>query len=333
MNEETQIKMELGTELPSGAVPFSLDSDTAVRLGRRTRKRRRLLAVGGSALSVVAVTALVLAMLSPGSVIGADEATDDRKKAVDDGIPELDPNKEYDWMPSFMQTEVTAISEEYGDAFWDHMDKEFPEAEPDYTQYNAEGQAQARPTRNPPPLSRDEMQLNELDDSGEAETIYSVPVYTFMYEIEEVPNGSTFRGDLGFQFGDGVPNFVTVDVLPKNGYRVGSQDLFDLATCTEGYSGKQFSFDCAVTEAVGPDGEMVQNVKADTFEDGKLIDTSNTTILYREDGSAVVVRDHLRGRHGGSDDDEGKNIEGVEPALSFEDLLGIAAALPDKPVE
>lgn len=323
MNED--IKTGLDAELPSGSVPFSLDTDEAVRLGRRSRKHRRLAAVGGSVLSVAAVTALVLTVLTPGGLFsgGQDNA------AAGDELPDLDPKLRYEWLSGADTVEDTPVTKAYDEAFWSHWNAEHPEARPDHKQYQVEGQ----PTQTPkeePRLRVDQRELVEWKgDTGE--TIYKHSLISL--QVEYGDENSSITGPMGFQFGDGMPNFVDVQVIPDGRFRIGTEDVYDLAWCDDDEDA--FTDDCEVTKTTGPDGERIENVlsKEIRTEDDKLSGVGRKTIVYRADGSAVVVSDTINGEHGGVGPDEEKDLGDAKPALSFEELTAIALALPEKPLE
>jgi hypothetical protein len=112
MNDD--IRTRLDESLPHGRVPFDFDTDAAVMVGRRARNRRRF-AIGGSAtLSVVAISAVLVAGLMPEQPHGSPPGYHGEPDTS--GPVKIDPDLDYIWVPTARNVTNDA-TKEYTAAF------------------------------------------------------------------------------------------------------------------------------------------------------------------------------------------------------------------------
>lgn len=324
MNED--IKTGLDTELPSGRVPFALDTDRAVVLGRRTRKRRKLLATGGSVLSAVAVTGLVVTMLTPGQP-SDDKTADDKSTTENSGFPELNPDFHYQWAGGAYQGDKPPKPiDDYTAAFWDHVDREYPDAKPFWFGGDSEHHAEREEAIF---FHREEQSLIGMEDPTDPESMpdksihYDRDTYSLLQWDDSPEAGGA--SDPAFEFTEDrkTDDTLTILVFPAGTYKKDSGDVYDPAGCNNDDSFTEFE-SCDAEQSEGPDGQELRQVSMKTKDDGQPpVEAERSIVYYRADGSAVVVSDEV------------SRMKESDPApyLSYEQLAEFAYALPTTPVE
>lgn len=323
-----ELKHRLDAELPSGRVPFALDTDEAVRLGRRSRKHRRLLAGGGSVLSAVAVVALVVGLLAPGgSPSESDDAADD-PATTDTDFPELDPDLVYSWAGPAYTDEPPKAESALSEAFWKHIDTAFPDAQ-------LYGFLDGEPIADTDRVKtgffyREEQSLMAEPIGDDPE---SIPDYIgfdrqthSLLQWDHSPDGpGGAYGSVTIKFDQEAegPDDIDVTVFPPGGFKKDSGDAYDLAACsTDMHQNDRES--CVAEPATGPNGEELREVTMKVRERGESSTVAaHAVVLYREDGSAVLVTDQVQMAH----------QPGSGPQLTLKELQGIAAAIAPVSVE
>ncbi|ADD42717.1 hypothetical protein [Stackebrandtia nassauensis] len=324
MNED--IKTELDAELPHGRVPFALDTDKAVDLGRRTRKRRKLLATGGSVLSAVAVTGLVVTLLTPGQP-SDDQAADDKTNNQDGDFPELNPKFHYQWAGgAYQNNKPPKPIDDYTAAFWKHLDSEYPDAKLSWFGGDSGNHAEGEDAVY---FHREEQMLIGLEDPTDPESMpdksihYDRDTYSMLQWDDTPESGGASDPTFAFTEDRGTDDTLTILVFPAGTYKKDSGDVYDPAGCNNDDSFTQFE-SCDAEKAEGPDGQDLRQVSMKTEDDGQPpVEAERSVVYYRADGSAVVVSDEVS-RTKESD---------PAPYLSYEQLAEFAFALPDTPVE
>lgn len=321
MNED--IKTGLDAELPSGRVPFALDTDSAVRLGRRTRKRRKLLAGGGSVLSAVAVTGLVVSILTPAQP-NEDDGTVNDKTTQESSFPELDPKYDYAWANGgFRQDDPPKPIEDYTAAFWDHLDENYPEAEISWFEDSSQHQNQRDEAVY---FYREEQSLIGTEDQGDPEAEFDdIHFDRIAYRLLQWSDTPEIGGasDPAFEFTEDAKtdDSLNIYVFPAGTFVKDSGDAYDPAGCST--SNTQFE-SCDAEKAEGPDGQDLRHVSMKIKDDGQPpVESERSVVHYRADGSAVLVADVTM------------RLKESEPApyLTYEQLAEFAFALPDTPVD
>lgn len=351
MNDE--IKELLGKALPPSP-PTAMDGDTAVADGRRRLGRRRY-AAGGGALAGVAAVAVTISLAmntvgGNGGIPGVDVGASPSASASEDpgsGDPgeklfrQLDPDgdgrMEVDmpvvdlpympdgtvggWNPGFTGVD-TAEAATYSDAFWAYLDQTYPGYEDLTAETMPEDINVAPGVRS---VVRDHTaQLIEQVSETESRTMrYVMPIYILEFSQGGFSSPATVELP-GAEHADGLG----MEIYPVGGFTDGTDGIFDLAACedyeTPANGGRTLDHQLDCDESDGPNGELVRTVREDmTGSDGGWSVTL-TSILYREDGTAVVVTDTV-------EDWEGAEVR--DPELGFDDLTALAAAMPDTVVK
>lgn len=119
------------------------------------------------------------------------------------------------------------------------------------------------------------------------------------------------------------PDILDLWIIPPRTYTKDAGGALDLTAC--GYTLPAFKTStCDITPAKGPNGEKLRFVTgrtklAESEPERRAEGSEHFAVLYRIDGSAVVVRDAAY-------------TAGHAPSLSFSELATIALALPIKPL-
>lgn len=349
-------------ELLDGAIgdtpPARLDSDSATGLGRRALGRRRAYA-GGGALAGVAAAALAVTLVMntvggghgslPGGNAGLQPSASDGPEVSGsyhdpaaekydpdgDGILEVDmpvvtlPQVDeanpfgYGWNPGFVGKD-TPEADAYGEAFWAYLERTYP----GHTDMTAEllkdriGDAtgvHAKVRDHTAELVKG-VSANEAWPTGDV-----MPIYLLEF------NQNGFSSDTMIQLpGEEHPDGLGLAIYPVGGFTTGVNGVFDLAQCEDyehGANGDRTireSYTCG--ETTGPNGELVRTIRqASTEVGGGGWAVKLSTILYRADGTAVVVTD-------GVEDWAGERPQ-ADPVLDHQELLALAAAMPDTVVK
>ncbi|MGH8875935.1 MAG: hypothetical protein ACRD0P_01100 [Stackebrandtia sp.] len=334
MNED--IKTGLEAELPAGRVPFNLDPDRAVALGRRGRRNRRLISGGGTVLSAVALTGLIVVSLTPGPPSDPDTPADDsaQPSLQADPPPKLEPDQDYMWMGEpDGETEQTDSTGKYTKAFWDHFSENFPDADMyELTHDDGSWVVPDGPAADTGYFTKEDLSLFESfgdpSDGGDAETGDEVYDRT-VFSLEQYQDGPDQMGgssdELTVRFAPGAEeeDYIDVTVFQSGSYTRDSGSAADLTSCDIGGGSSGYS-PCYAEDFTGPDGEDMQQVTKMLKDDGsEPVEAGRALVHYRDDGSAVVV----------SDDTLRTSEKMPAPHLSFEDLAGIATAMPGTAVE
>lgn len=336
------IRERVSAEL-SGAVPLStLDEDGIVRAGRRRAGARRIGFVGAFALGLAALTGGIVA-LQPGGGTAPVEAASQEQPSYP--IPGLDVNRQWAWRldgltdgrPEPTRTDATR---KITDALWTWIEGRDDLA---VTRYDPAANTYVPVTRETfPDVVRDIQSLYDVTDGAETPQGYQRPVYRLgesVYGQEHDDLSWTFAENAGANVMD---ESVRLAYYPKDSYLYGAQSSHygdpsqpaphELVAGCEDYSydageyaPRVGSFDCA--ESTGPNGERVIVVDWTETTGTTSHRTSRTVVLYRADGNAVVVSDSAyTSTHSAAID-----AVPADPRLTLgaEDLVGLAAAMPD----
>lgn len=315
-----EIKKFIDAELPPGTAPVSLDVDTVMRGNQTARVKRRLMGGGGVFVSVVAVVALVLGVMAlvPGGDGGPDDAA--TKSTIDE--LELDPGKEYYW-DGPVSTRATEASKAYTTAFWDYFDKQHPDIDLVYGTFTGDEKVVTEDFTDYSFFLASGYELyegDEFDNSDDGEPLGERTILN-MFDKNDPETESAWSGccGAGLRYSDDKKDTdkFELDVLPQGSFTKDTEDVLDPA-----YFGPKATHD--VDKVTGPNGEQIRNVSVkfpDDSDGGHNV--GRATVVYRTDGSAVVVR-AMSGVDWGFDE---------EIKLSFEDMQGMALALPDDPID
>lgn len=318
MNEDLKLRIDEAVE---PEVPFDLDLDGLVTAERRRHRRRTGYGIGGMAIAVVAVVAVAMGTLGagPGTVAPPVPAASGDPKTGD--LPKLDSDHDYSWVGN---TRLGTPSEAYTEAFWSYFDAQWPDAEPDWTVYEYGG-AQSEPSQESPGINQF---VREVLDNDTNETVYSYESLGLQQELTVDGETRAVPG-MQLQFGDGVPNLISVAVHPAGSFTIGDDGFFDLTRCDD--EDKLGPVECDAGTAEGPGGEKIYNLESRMRDEGgdtvRSIDYQ--TVILREDGSAVVVSDYIAGKDPGQNSTD---VAGAVPQLDFEELAGIGLSLPVDPI-
>jgi hypothetical protein len=330
------LRIAIDVELPAGSAQFSsLDVDSAVAAGRAARRRRRI-AAGGAALSVTAGVAALAVILplgtsgttppAEGNPLGAASQAPVPATPAGPQPPELDPEAKYYWAME-LEAEQTEQTRGYTEAFWDYFTNQYPGAELQDMDESGSWREQHPPEefawfeRGLYTLTQEER--DEHGEAVEVEWVLDRTTYSLRHQVQVGQPGEGFADYLSVRFeGRGDEDSISVEVLPAGSYR--RDDLGPLHPSKCHPEGKMNYAACEVQDVTGPNGEDLQYVTGMWKDDGtEPVASTYFAVLYRPDGSAVVVSDHVT------------RLQAGEPApyLSFEQLAAIAAALPQLPVE
>lgn len=352
----------------SSASPLkAFDIDTVVRRGRGRARRRRLGLAGGGLFGVAALTAATIGLssvIAPQTGAAPEQVGGTQPPAKTYTLPELDPAKKYYWRSYDWKSQPRvddATAAELTDALRSYLAEHFPQLK--VIQYGPEEELFTNPDGSSYPRAKaklvapdDEQSpfrvsryTNRLVTEG-GQIVHEQPVYRVRY-ASEAANGDTLDFLSGAEIavdGSGVDqtDLLRVALYPAGGFRIGydpSQDgwrdpvngylikgcdTYDVTDAHEGTTDdRRFSFDC--TESTGPNGERILAVAFhETYLDADVTSTINTVVVYRTDGTAVVVGDTPR---------PGLNWRQGQPApetpgLTIEALTGLALAVPIVPI-
>ncbi|ADD40755.1 hypothetical protein [Stackebrandtia nassauensis] len=320
-----EIKEIIDTELPPGTAPVKLDVEAVMRGNRNARMKRRLVGGGAAVASIVAVVALVLSVMT---LAPEDRNSDDSTITADD--PVIDPDENYFWWGPESE-KATDASKAYTEAFWKYVAKEHPEVSLTVSGENAEEESVTKDFADYSFLLAADFALYEgeewdMPQAASGKPVRERTVLTLFEDFAPDKGGSNgwsscCGGTLRFRDGDDekdkVDNF-DIQVYPKGSFTKGTEDAMDPA-----FLGEDVTHD--IETVTGPDGEDIQYVAGSTPDDvdGTVHTFERSAIVYRADGSAVAVRAM-------SNTDRGGN---VSDNLSFEDLQGMALAMPDDPID
>jgi hypothetical protein len=328
-----ELRAAINRELPEGGVPFcSLDVDAVVAAGRAARRRRHV-GAGGAVLSVTAGAAALAVMLPLGTIGtppsgGSPPSSDTPIPTTSPGPqpPRLDAAAGYYWMTE-LETEQTEGTGRYTDAFWDFFTVRYPGAE----LIDMDGSGSWREQLGPPEqFARFERALSVLNEGGfddngapvgEHEYVFERTTYslTQLVNAGQPSEGHSDTLTVRFEGRGDARDAIDVEVLPAGTYR---RELGPLhPTMCYPDSDRAWAA-CEAEDTTGPTGEDLQYVTGMTQDDGsEPVASAYFVVLYRPDGSAVVV----------SDDAHRLATDDPAPYLSFEELAEIATALPALP--
>ncbi|CAM3095842.1 hypothetical protein [Stackebrandtia soli] len=329
-----ELKRRLDDELPKGPVPFGLDMDGLVTAGRRGRRFRALAIGGGSVTAVAAVSAVAIFAASVGTA--GDPAPAAGPKNVTQPevtLPELDPDKTYEWSPLFWDEDIerTEATEAYTEALRSVFDELYPGIDFDQEgMFGGGGEPEVVDIVNT--LSK----VTEVVDEGsyDVEPIHSQPLYETSVEGENNTTVAPYALFPGAEFTERLD----MQVWPAGGFTTGTDGPTDLIDCesTEyqsDFEGKAIE-DITCTETTGPNGELIRQAVASTSHSGTGATywRVHTTVVYRTDGTAVVIENQVAKE----DEDTGDALADLgdrAPAMSLEDQITVALALPNAIVE
>lgn len=315
-----EIKNFIDTELPPGTAPVSLDVDAVMRGNRNARMKRRLVGGGATLASIVAVVALVLSVMTlvpSGEGVNSDDAA--TKSNAEDTV--LDPGKKYYW-DGPVSTRATEASKAYTTAFWDYFAEEHPDIDLVYGMFTDKEKIVTKDFADYSFFLSAGYELFEGDEFENTDSSVPVSERTILNLFDRndpdtnSPSGCCGAG-LRYSDDEKDTDQFELDVLPEGSFTKGTKDVLDPA-----FFGPKATHDSDTT--TGPNGEQVQNVSVELPDDNDGgHNVARATVVYRADGSAVVVK-AMSGADWGSDE---------EIKLSFDDMLGMALALPNDPID
>lgn len=288
--------------------------------GTSTRSARRK-AIILPAVAALAVAGTAGAILLPGAFAAAEDTLDTGSKSggaqaaakVEQpeyplpDLPQLDDDQRYTW-DSMDEGEQSDAADEYGDAFYDWFaatDFEFTDTSDIILQdyeiwketFSDDGSATGSPTGD------------------------SVPTYAV----------GAVAGT-----GDELGDNLSMRVHPKASFKPGPGEGYEyLATCTdyeEQVDGLTVAVRFECEEVDGPDGSRyltVTETHVDT-ENDDLYRVTNTAVLYRADGTAIVVSDEAPGSEYSGDYPIDAD---ATPHFGAGELAELAQSMPDVIVE
>lgn len=318
------IRQQLDAELPAQRVPFALDAEQAVAGGRKAQRRRRLTMAGTGLLSIVAASAVVIATLAPGTGNGEDSPKPLGSNGPAEGLPQLDPDLNYAWGGPPSEKELDDANPSYTQAFWEYLTTQLPQVAP-YKLDDGNGGPEKMPATDETAAftlgSYSLSQITKEDSPGVPREygpeLFTREAYALTQYLGPDPMGGT-NAEMLIQVDDHDVERLAVMVLPPDTFTRGTGTPMDPAGCHNDNTFTSFS-SCEAVDALGPDGQDIQHVTMQTRDDGAEPSPSgHDVVLYRQDGSAVIVSNESWGD---------------ELTLTFDQLAGIALALPQTPVE
>jgi hypothetical protein len=337
----------------SSAPLLAFDADEVVARGRARLRRRRVGLAGGVAVGVAAAVAAGLALTS---TVGPTHQIGGPPSGPRYTLPDLDPGVHYYWHSQGRANDATAA--QLSEAVVDYLAANLatakvvaygPDFEDDGATYRRRLVSPGSPD-SPLRLSRYTNELVTLSDPGSA-AAYVEPVYrlwesgTPRAEDDSVSTLDQLSGAELALDGSGQDqiDLLRVALFPAGGYRSGVDpakmgarrpsdgylvegcETYDVTDAHKGTADdRRFSFDCV--ESTGSRGERVVAVAAhETYLRGGARFTLHTVVVYRTDGTAVVVSDTPRP---GLDWEQGGGRVPGAPGLSLDDLTDLALALP-----
>ncbi|MFD0557531.1 hypothetical protein FB566_2805 [Stackebrandtia endophytica] len=345
-----EIKDGLDAVLPPGRPPVSLDVDSVVSSGRRARRRRRVIG-SGAALSVLAAGALTVALVGQG-IVAADESgvvALPGQDADDVEVPVLDPDKDYYWsMWGDPHAPDSVGSSPYGqdenetsraltDRFWSYLMETYPgvtlwENVGYSTDEEPENQGWEEVPGDPAEVGYILQHTNALfegsDDFDPPAPIEDLVMEQTSYGTYQSSGSASSIGGVDLRFTDRaagpiaddrvVLDLVGVHAYPAGSHTVRTGDILDLLPDCENH------VECETEDLVGPDGQdiRVRTAYGQWSEEGPTDSIiSHTVVLYKEDGSAIMLSNTM------SLDTAEYEEDPVPPALSVEQLMDFAIAM------
>jgi hypothetical protein len=320
MNDMKQL---MERALPEQWDATGASSEAAILAGRTLRTRRRV-GLAASATVAAAVAAVAVAVVP---TLGAEPAPDSHAAAAPFDLPELDPSETYYWAgldEDAGEPHNTKTVEAYRAALHEYVNSELPEIPETIETIEAEAPGWELYVEGSHfGLFRDVDGdfVNDPDNDQDApdmavdpddELIHQEPVYSVGYEAKY--GGGLLPTPEG---GD-----VTVTVWPSGGFLAGpGESAAHLANCEPSERDVQANqrqlLKPTCSEIRDPDGEAVLQVDTKVTTD-EHVHHEFTLVMYRSDGSAVVV-------------EHSTQLE--QQYLDFDQMLGLAASLPQLPVE
>ncbi|GAA4892240.1 hypothetical protein LX16_2040 [Stackebrandtia albiflava] len=333
------LRERIDAELPDP--PFTIDVDETVARGRRIRYRRRAVtAVAAVTASVIAVTVIALAGDAlPTAAPPADEA--DVTSAPEPEpqpwltLPELDPDKEYEWFDEGAVTKTDA-TDAYSAALLEFLDLRYPGHEhPD----TSSGTSVEPVGEEAPEFFRVTRQLMELtwsgpDDGYDPRPVHLQPLYTLGYASgNDIQTPAYIKPEATGGFEE-----LAVEIWPAGGYTEGEGGPVDLIECESYREVTDFDgesvVDITCTELDGPDGELVRQsvTEVSHSKTGDTFERILRTVTYRHDGTAVVVESRVASLER-TPQTPLADLGDWWPAMTPEDQRELIATLPDAVVK
>lgn len=309
--------------------PMSIDSENAMARGRVALGRRRRLVGGGIAAVVLsAALSVTLAMNTIGGDGGipsgrpsgsaSPSASASHRTSTTGGLPSLDPTADYLW-ENVGPDVRSVIAEGYTSALRSHLSKE----------YGAQLSGPSEFLENHLQLERRTSKGaggDDLDQNVSAGFVTGA-YYTLQQEGWWNTNRVRFPGE------DEVVDNFTVEIWPAgsfvkggDGYwgdrlnnpQPGTSGFYDLIGCRDQVVQAQANQTFVVrTECEDPSPDVITGVSTIS---GVPNHEERTVVLYRSDGSAVVVKNTgVRPADGDAE---------APPTRDFEQLVALARALP-----
>lgn len=315
-----QIKAMLDEAAHIGEPPSHVNGDEIVLKGRKRNRARRFGVGGGATLGVAGLTAVAL-LLTP--VDGGQ--TDERGAAADTveqpefELPDIDvkPGEKLQWLrKSDEESGPTKETEAFSAAFWEHLENEYDDIG---IADNAENTIEPLTDANMTAMTRDFMWLNYVEEDSEPTPVQHDPIPRYQLHTEV----SLDRED--------VIDAIEVTVYPKGSFEAGAgteHDYRNLYTCDhrdggpEGVDPTEATRDC--TEETGPGGEKIARIKTEHEVYDEFAGSDLQVVVYRADGTAIVVRDVFATKHLNDVDRSGEKL-----TLDLDQLTELALALPD----
>lgn len=326
-----ELARSLDEELAALTPPSAITSATILHKGHKAVFRRRS-AVGGAIASGIAAVVAVAVLVAPGAPPD-DRGTFGEAAAPQPAfpLPALDPGTDYVWHDPYGDPQITDATEETTKA-WHAAVAEIEGATLYAHADNGDWVPLTETNRNP--ITRDERDMYRIvgDQKTDPDTEpvgYAAPYF----------NG----GDVALAFGGSVlADSLWVSVHANGSFLPGAGQPYGNSTdeaapylaagCEDyGYQGHDevvATVDYTCAESTGPGDERVLTVRTLMARDGLVFHRELTVVLYRLDGTAVVVTDQLT--------DISKTRTSMAEAdlgLTPENLLGLALALPSVTVD
>lgn len=345
-----EIKDGLDAVLPPGRPPVSLDVDSVVSSGRRARRRRRVIG-SGAALSVLAAGALTVALVGQGIV--ATEEPDvvalPGQDADDSEVLVLDPDKDYYWSmwgdphasdqdaSSPYGQEENETSRALTEQFWSYLMETYPgvtlwenvgSTSNDEPENKGWAEVPGDPTEVGYVLQHTIPLFEGSVDLDQPPPIEDLVMERTSYGTYQISESSMSIGGVDLRFPERaagpidddriVLDLVGVHAFPAGSHTVRTGDMLDLLPECENH------VECETEDLVGPDGQDIRvgTAYGQWSEEGPTDSIiSHTVVLYKEDGSAIVLDNTM------SLDTAEYEEDPVPPALSMEQLVDFAIAL------
>ncbi len=332
MNDE--LRQQLSNELPSN-VPFTLDVEKTITAGRRRKQRRRTLFVTTATSTVAAVAALAFGfgtVIVPGadgppaadggprsdqagstSAAPSEESLEAPTVAPQDGkqkyvLPEVDPDADYEWIFAHKPVSTSQQTREHTRALTKAMDQVYPGYE--LSTDNSELE-----------FVRGEIGLHKGSDE-DSKKVYQQPIYF-------TGAGSTSEKSvtaMPVRFPNSQQEeLLHVSVWPAAEYQEKFDDtgaaLFECA-----HSGAEISAACADNTL---DGQRIQYQETERRINGDLVERQHRTVLYRDDGTVVIIENTINLETTSADTDLGA----AKPTMLLPDQQKLAASMSHASVQ